>query len=469
MITILTQPNQYHAAYNPVLYKLDSTNKNQLGFRYVVEIYNAGTSTLIHKQLVAPDPTDSGYATVDVSRIIQNRVDKHLTLTNPGIINPTDSYYRYDIKFGESFIATWPFTDYINSGGSIALTGSTNHPYVVGQQIRINTTSVYTDARKNLNNIWTVTEVLSPTSFKINLDFIAIGSFSGATPGSTNNAQNNKTVALDLANLTNRYTYNASQSPVQFNTQTGSLQVNILAGSGRKFLTTQPETFTVTLIDKVWFNALDPNNVGARLRFTNDDGDSYDLDTTPSFITKLVGVGPNNLAVLTPQGSAVLPLIKPNTQSYFVRYINDMGINMCDPMTFTIDYRCKINDYSITFMDRYGSYSAFTFALREIRTIQTNKETFVKQAPLNTASDSTQVYFSEVDTVLTLNTNWLTEAQNLYFEELLTSPYTYLFKDGVTYSIFVEDGGFETILNKNKRLYMRTINVKINTKTNINI
>ncbi len=115
-ITIISSPNQWMAAYNPIKWTLDSTNKNQPGFRYVVQLYNAGSTAsndLIAEMDVAPDPFDNGRCDVDVSRIVRNKVDKYLGLTSTTVNDAVGTFWRYDIRFGESYSGDWAFNDYI--------------------------------------------------------------------------------------------------------------------------------------------------------------------------------------------------------------------------------------------------------------------------------------------------------------------------------------------------------------------
>jgi hypothetical protein len=74
-ISIISQPNKYQSGYNPIKYVIDSTNKNQLGFRYVVQIFDAGTTNKLAEFDVAPDPFDSGRGKIDISRVIQNKLN----------------------------------------------------------------------------------------------------------------------------------------------------------------------------------------------------------------------------------------------------------------------------------------------------------------------------------------------------------------------------------------------------------
>jgi hypothetical protein len=120
-------------------------------------------------------------------------------------------------------------------------------------------------------------------------------------------------------------------------------------------------------------------------------------------------------------------------------------------------------------MDRKSSWLSYSFQLRSNESITTTKSTYRKEIPkevtpswvtLQRTDRGTQTFHSEFRKTRVLRTDWMNDAMSLYFEELLTSPYTFInFGDGKWYACQVEDGTFETIRYKNERLISKTINV----------
>jgi len=102
-INIIGTPDQHHPAYNPVHWILDSTVKTNPGFRYVFQIFDAGTTNLLAEVKVAPRPGD-GYGYCDISKILQSKVDKTDPFVNISFISADiSSIYKYDIELGEEF------------------------------------------------------------------------------------------------------------------------------------------------------------------------------------------------------------------------------------------------------------------------------------------------------------------------------------------------------------------------------
>jgi hypothetical protein len=73
-----------------------------------------------------------------------------------------------------------------------------------------------------------------------------------------------------------------------------------------------------------------------------------------------------------------------------------------------------------------------------------------------------------VDKTFTLNTNWMTLEMNQYFEELLTSYYTYIKIDSVYQRCLVQEKGYETTRQRGKKLMKKTITVKLSNQDSIN-
>jgi hypothetical protein len=149
-ITLIASPDQHHPAYNPVHWVLDSNIKTQPGFRYVFQIFDAGTTDLLAEIKVAPRPVD-GYGYCDISKILQSKVDKTDPFTTVTFISANiSSIYKYDLHMGEEFEGSFQADDFFfnnlspiptgqnrtSIGNSGALTMPlTPYPFVAGDQV----------------------------------------------------------------------------------------------------------------------------------------------------------------------------------------------------------------------------------------------------------------------------------------------------------------------------------------------
>jgi hypothetical protein len=130
-------------------------------------------------------------------------------------------------------------------------------------------------------------------------------------------------------------------------------------------------------------------------------------------------------------------------------------------------------------MDRKGSFVPFAFQLRSmekgtIRREQYNKkygtlDTVAEEGTFNLYDAGMTTYHVDTEKTFELNTNYMDDAMSVYFEELLTSPYTYLKVGNDYYSVTVTETGFETVRQKNKRLIRKTVTVRFDINTPVNI
>lgn len=148
------------------------------------------------------------------------------------------------------------------------------------------------------------------------------------------------------------------------------------------------------------------------------------------------------------------------------------------------------NNIQILFQDRAGSWSSFAFPFNVNQKVDNEKKSYRKPiGDVNlTKGYNYDTYENErptyqVDTLksFTLRTDWLNDEMNLYFEELLSSPVMYInFGDykkenliettpEYWYACEITNPSQETIRLKNKRMFNRTIEVKLSSNDSINI
>jgi len=100
-----------------------------------------------------------------------------------------------------------------------------------------------------------------------------------------------------------------------------------------------------------------------------------------------------------------------------------------------IDTRTLISESHILFLDRMGSWGSFAFQLKSYEKGTIKRDTYNKDVPGYVTSsqwkyktyEQGQVNFNtQVVKTYDLNTNWMSEAEGTYFQQLLTSPQTYV-------------------------------------------
>lgn len=475
-ITIEGQPQNMTAGYNPVMYYLSSTNVNEEGFRYIVEVYLSGTATKLFEKRYPPRPID-GFAEINISRDLQ----AYLSANEPfGVSsqNATNHYVGYDIKFGEEYKVAWDFTDYVFNNGQTGfwqVPNVTPHPFVVGDQVSVVLTTMPGDFRDALQGQFSVIEVVDAYNITTSLPWIGTGA---AVTGQIFYSDNRKSRFTNLASVTQQMVFNGALNMVSF--KDWDYTNYSLDGNGL-FLTNQPNDFRVTPTQDIYMaylHAFSP--LGRRMYFETNNGDLGYKSITSNNTTGigLADVGTNGLGSLT-MLVGTLPLIDDSTEWYEFYVATTSGVQLSEKKRMYLNRTCSIEDYEIVFLDRLGSFSSFPFQLRSMDKGNISRLSYNKKfGDVNTTSNTFEfntwdsgrtTYHVDLSKDLTLNTNWLTDSESVYFEELLTSGYTYIKIDGEYFACQVQETTFETQRQKNKNLIRKTIVVKLSVDTPINV
>lgn len=493
-ITLSGSPQIIAPSYNPTVYFVDSDNKTESSFRYVVDVYEAGTTNKIGEYRVAPRPSD-GLGYVDISKLIDSTLtyDFNPTLTTYDIAN--NSFYAYDVKFGEEYSESWSYDDWEVSGsGSTAcnvklttLTAATGHNFQTGDQVVVTQVSGGTALNPSIDGLHTVVIGLTASTDQYIViddlwecgggDVVSGGPFGGTIVF----ADNRNTVYRDLLEVTGQTAFNGA---LPFNTFNDydytNYSLKALASTTKCALTDMPPVFGATPDQDIWFNYMkDPADTGSHtIRFTNSNGDILEKDMWTAATGGTVNqtsVGPNNADPTTVIAGTV-PLIKSTTEWYEFSTFRP-GVQTSKTYRINVDNRCKIEDYEILFLDRLGSFVSYAFQLRAKDFGSIKKQTYNKQLGdlvdgewgYDTFDAGKTVYDVSVTKKLTLNTDWMTDDMSVYFEQLLTSPVTYVKIDGDYYACQILESSFETTRQKNKNLIRKTITIQSSNDNIINI
>jgi len=476
-ITIIsTNQDILSAGYNPLRYYIDSDKKNEKAFRYIVEVFAVGTATKLFEKKYAPRPSD-GYAEIDISRDVQNFLSAHTPFPNSDYQNAPEHYLKYDIKFGEEYIVAWNFSDYVFDSGLTGFNQTPNvtvHPFAVGDQVRVELNTTYNDFRDALNGLFTITSV--PDNYTVVTQLPWIGS-GGATPGKIYYADNRKSRFLNLTRQTKLSTANIAIPLKDMNTFTGSqfLLNDLVQGL---FLTNMPRIVSQNDSQENWLAFYnDYVSQTLRLTFENDLGDIAYRSITCTTANGIIQVasGLANMGTLTVD-SGTLPIVKDDATIVNVYLTNTSDDKVSETITYQIDRRCNISDYEIVFMDRLGTFANFAMQLRAYEKGNVNRLTYNKQfgnevaglVVFNTYESGTTTYHVDDTREVSLNTNYMTDAESVYFDELLTSGYTYLKVNGEYFACQVQETSYETQRAINKPLIRKSVTVRYAVQNPIN-
>lgn len=478
-MTLKASPQRLTPAYNPVKYIYDSTNKNLPGFKYIFEVYESGTANQIAEYRVLP-VYSTGYGEIDLTKLLQAKVSYDLNPTNTTVYNATNSHYKYDLKVGEEYLTTTSFTSAMTQyttapyAGTVRLNGT--NTFAVGDQIVLTQTGAGA-ANANFDGLYTVL-VATPTYIVINFLWSGITNINKDVQ--ITYADGRKTTTYNIISDLNNYVFNGALPWTQWPSwDENNYDLN---SNTDKFLTSCPATnFYCTLSQDLWMNAVygGPGPGTHKIIFTNDAGESFEKSVSATDHVTGNAVGPNNLGTLTPIVGS-LPLIKPTTE-YYDYYYEHNGSQVTQPYRVNIDRRVRMEEYSIIFLDRFGSWGSFAFTGRAYQRGNVQREQYNMDVQGKIASGEWTYNLTDrgyinsyvsVDNTIDLNTDWMTEEMATYFTELISSPYTY-FKISNYYencdipasteyvSCNIVTSSFEYYKQRNKNLIKQSITIKL--------
>jgi hypothetical protein len=469
--TIIAQPGQLMPAYNPIKYIINNTNKNEPGFRYIFTIYPAAGShipaNVVAQYKVLPTYY-TGYGEQDISLLMQSLVTFNLT---QGPV--PESWYQYDVDLGYEYIYNVDYTSTLQDNGGnvrIVLTGTPNL-FVAGDQVVIAQTGTGPTGNPALEGLHTVISATAST-FTVNVLWSTIGE--STANGNVAYADQRKIVVLNDALITNKEVFNGAYSsgiyanneafPVSSYDGLGGTQIALSSltnnSQSSAALTSSLYSEYFLLMCRVY------SGVPYNITFYDNGGN---ILAGPFTINTSDGLYNFNLS----------PSQHGITEDYHVEIEGDgLGVPFWT-YWFKYDDRCAINQDTLVYLDRMGSWQTFTFQLKTYEKGQITREQynqhingFVASSQWQSGNSETgfRTYNTNVAYSLDLNTNWMDQYNADRFQELLTSPQVYYGKeDGFPlYACTVESTGFENFRQRNKNLIKQSVTIKLAKQVPIN-
>jgi len=113
-ITILQEPTSYNVTGTPLVYTLSSSNQNEPQFRYITDIYEQGSSTMLTR--LVSNKNLSGNTNINVSSILNDYLDYDYNFKT-SLSGFTNNSKNFTIEFGEQYGTSLdgPVTNYTAS------------------------------------------------------------------------------------------------------------------------------------------------------------------------------------------------------------------------------------------------------------------------------------------------------------------------------------------------------------------
>jgi len=135
--------------------------------------------------------------------------------------------------------------------------------------------------------------------------------------------------------------------------------------------------------------------------------------------------------------------------SYTIHLEDNTNAQTSEKVTFNINETCsKYNEVRVHFLNRLGGYDAFNFYLKSIHQTDIKKDKYDQQHhdwtgfayKYSKSSRGTTDYNVALSKKLTVNTDYLSEAESEWMEDLITSP-----------SVYIEENNELIAVNLNQR------------------
>ena len=431
-ITIKVEPQEYQSTYNEVILVLDSTNKAEDKFQYILDIDVNGVYSSRIKVQSNPD----GYGVINISKHLESYVSYNLDLADKEAFKKiVNSYGTYDVAFSEEYVLNTAFTSVSDNGGFCQYNYAAPHNFIDEDFVTVSSSTV-----PAYDGIQEVTSVPSTTAI------VTTEVFSATATGSTVLSNGTVTIIPDAVTMTgNKFMYNGVLKWVDVPDWDYTDYLIDSTGAG-KLLTTLPTVSTTDLEDRQTMNLYQNlDNEAKYLQVTSDNRGTFFLDNDFPIISSStnflsIGVGGfdiNNAPLSATLASSTPPIIDGETKSYTIKVADLATVAASsEEYTFLVNH-CKpqYEGVRLMYLNRFGSFNSFNFSLASNKQTRVKKTTYKKNYGTYDSVANSYGWASsdrgdtrldtDISEVYTINSDYITETEGNLIEELIASPEVY--------------------------------------------
>jgi len=405
MITIQQNPSSISPAYNPLVYVVSSNKVTQPNFIFVCDI-TVGGDTIRVKH--SPDPVGS-YGVFDIHRIVENYVsaDDLSTGEQGRFSTGLNNLVSYQVAFGEEF--------------GLSTTGTTVYP------------SQVTDSA--------------------------------------------------------RYAFNAILDPMQFRFYNQSNYLVSGASTTKTFLTNSPDTLTIRADEDAWLYSMTTTSgsiyyaeiktytsAGVLIDTFRIENNDQDISSSATYINRLA-IGTYNLDNVAALALGSAPVLPATVSYYTVKLIKFDGTQTSETKRFNISDDCTEHEvFRLSFLNKLGGFDSFTFIKASTKTIDISRNRFKKDIgslsgavwSIDGSARAETTYNTDITKRVVLNSDWITDDEAVWLEELVTSPIVLL--HNTTYSTFeavnIIDSNYVTRKSLTDKVFNLRVTIEYSSTTN---
>lgn len=445
-VSIVTQPDEWSPVNKELWYKVDSGSSSVSDFKYLFRILKknepfATTNYSVLSTYKVP-PSPSGYALFSPNQLLKSFFDYNVNPfqsgwasnfvggANSGI---PDGLVQYTINYGYEYNPSQEYYDvFYFDATNAGLTFSTPHGLTAGDIITINKTN------KQVNVVYdgtaSVVSIPNPYFAVINKGWSGVNTPNGTDGGIITN------IFRLNATASTRYAFNGTR---QYRERTKNFNEYILGlTNNNKFLrnytseyksinygpnTTTNEYETVSLI------VATASGLTSSVRFAmfNSTGVeqttySYNLPTNNVYRRLDIGVGTQNLS-----NSFSINWGSTNYDYYTVTYLQN-GVTASETLKYKLRNECSpynANEWiRVLWLNRQGGWDYFTFTRDVKKSVAITRSEYnrILDWDYSVGDRGRTIFATKAEEIFTIQSNWITDNEAKWLEELMTSPEVYI-------------------------------------------
>ncbi len=482
-VSIISEPDYLSPVNAEMWYELNSASASSIaGYKYVIDVWKLNqisgvTSSKLGRFKVPPRP-DSYNCDFSVNKVLKNQISN----SGPSIIIPTatapiglvDLYTRYTIEYGFEYNPNLDYYDFVNSP-SFGVAFSYNPGLRTGDIITVNKTNNTLNPQYNgLHTVGTYsTGTVSIAGLTFGAYFVGLdGSFGSSTPVGADGGLITNLLRVS-GTASKRLGYNGTRQYGQVNTDFTDDYLLVSTSTNNKFLTNYTGYKPIKLSEVETQNfMIDTPGVSAfSLVLRTYDSSNTLIQTYTQSVTLTSTLKYFTIPVGTEN------LISTYSNATIFNGVSTYDLSLWRTTRFSeylyrrIDNTCSLYpNVRIVFLNRMGGYDYWTFDRDNKKTVNINRTEYKKVLRPNygIGERGQTTLAQDVQHTFTLNSNWVSEGDYAYLEELISSPNVYIVEaNGQLTPINITDTSYQVKTQLRDKLFNLTINYKLSYNINI--
>lgn len=484
-VSIISEPDYLSPVSSEMWYRVSSPSASTISdYKYVFDVwklyqFSGLTQSLIGRYKVPPRP-NSYDGVLSVNKILKYQISTNGTdIILPDITLGTDIqelYTRYLVKYGFEYNPYLDYYDFVNSP-SFGIAFSYNPGFEIGDIITVDKSNKLVNiAYDGEHTVGTYSSgTVSIAGLTFGAYFVGLdGTFGSSTPLGTDGGTITNILRINGTSSKRLGYYGTRQyDEVGYNFTNNYLVATVSSTQSYSYLTNYDGYKPIGPLEYETINFMaefPATTYQIRVR-TYDSG--MNLVNTVATNTTL---STNYKYFVIPTGTANLV----NTFSLFNLFDNisyytvefaRLGIPLMELVKRKINNNCSLYpSVRLVFLNRMGGFDYWTFNKDNKKTVNIQRNEYKKVLePFYTIGDRgyTTIY-QDVQYSFSLNSDWITEYDYAYLEELVTSPNIYIVNSDATLTpINIIDTSYTVKTQLRDKLFNLNINYKLSNNINI--